>query len=248
VAELPDYAKNTENLSSQTRALRKHVLAADEPATLLFKAIPDALGFKADISESDASKLASKLAHCLSELRRALPECRKRMTETLVEAFGAKGADFQIWRREIAERAQTVVVGVTNPELRSFTLKLIDDATDESTWLEALGSLVTRVPPSRWRDKEEIAFREGTLALAKRFQRVESLHFGDGSQAPENAVRVALTQKTGEERDQVFHLSSIQAKEALSLKEQLQTQMPNDKKLAVAALSQLLWEMMDSTL
>lgn len=247
VAELPDYAKNTENLSSQTLALRKHVLAADEPATLVFKAIPDALGFKGDVGKSDASKLASKLAHCLSELRRALPECRKRMTESLLEAFGEKGADFQSWRRDIAERAETVVVGVTNPELRAFTLKLIDDATEESTWLEALGSLVTRVPPSRWRDKDETAFRDGTLALVKQFQRVESLHFGEGSQAPENAVRIALTQKTGEERDQVFHLSYIQAKEALALRKKLQAQMPNDKKLAVAALSQLLWEMMDSS-
>jgi hypothetical protein len=60
-------------------------------------------------------------------------------------------------------------------------------------------------------------------------------------------VRIALTQKTGEERDQVFHLSYIQAKEALALRKQLQAQMPNDKKLAVAALSQLLWEMMDSS-
>jgi hypothetical protein len=169
------------------------------------------------------------------------------MTESLLEAFGEKGADFQSWRRDIAERAETVVVGVTNPELRAFTLKLIDDATEESTWLEALGSLVTRVPPSRWRDKDETAFREGTLALVKQFQRVESLHFGEGSQAPENAVRIALTQKTGEERDQVFHLSYIQAKEALALRKKLQAQMPNDKKLAVAALSQLLWEMMDSS-
>jgi hypothetical protein len=81
----------------------------------------------------------------------------------------------------------------------------------------------------------------------RQFQRVESLHFGEGSQAPENAVRIALTQKTGEERDQVFHLSASQAKDALTLRKQLQAQMPKDKKLAIAALSQLLWEMMDSS-
>lgn len=247
VGELPDYAKNTENLSPQTIQLRKHVLAAEEPATLVFKAIPEALGFKGDVSKTEASKLASKLAHCLSELRRALPECRKRMTETILEAFGEKAVDFSAWRQVVSERAETVIVGVTNPELRAFSLKLIDDGTEESVWLEALGSLVTRVPPSRWRDKDETAFREGILALVKQFLRVESLHFGEGSQAPDNAVRIALTQKTGEERDQVFHLSTSQAKEALTLRKQLQTQMPKDKKLAIAALSQLLWEMMDSS-
>ncbi|MEN3944235.1 hypothetical protein WJU23_23235 [Prosthecobacter sp. SYSU 5D2] len=247
VAELPDYAKNTENLSPQTITVRKHVLAAEEPAHLVFRDIPEALGFKGDVSKSEASKLASKLAQSLSELRRALPECRKRMTQTILEAFSEKVADFSAWRRSVAERAETVIVGVTNPELRAFTLKLIDDATEESVWLEALGSLVTRVPPSRWRDKDETAFREGVLGLVRQFQRVESLHFGEGSRAPENAVRIALTQKTGEERDQVFHLSSSQVKEAIDLRKRLQSQMPEDKKLAVAALSQLLWEMMDSS-
>ena len=169
------------------------------------------------------------------------------MTDTILEAFGEKAVDFSAWRRAVSERAETVIVGVTNPELRAFSLKLIDNGTEESVWLEALGSLVTRVPPSRWRDKDETAFREGILALVKQFQRVESLHFGEGSQAPDNAVRIALTQKTGEERDQVFHLSTSQAKEAVTLRKQLQAQMPKDKKLAVAALSQLLWEMMDSS-
>lgn len=247
VGELPDYAKNTENLSPQALALRKHVLAAEEPANLIFKAIPDSLGFKSDASKADASKLASKLAQCLSELRRALPECRKRMTEIILDAFGERGADFASWRRGVSERAETVIVGVTNPELRAFCLKLIDDATDESVWLETVGSLVTRVPPSRWRDKDEAAFREGVLVLVRQFQRVESLHFGELSQAPENAVRIALTKKTGEERDQVFHLGAPQAKDAINLRKKLQAQMPKDKNLAVAALSQLLWEIMDSS-
>lgn len=247
VAELPDYAKNTDNLTSPTLALRKHVLAAEEPATLVFKSIPDAFGMNGDVGKIDANKLASKLAQSMSELRRALPECRKRMTETILESFAETSTDFSSWRRQISERAETVIVGVTNPELRAFTLKLIDDATDEPVWLEALGSLVTRVPPSRWRDKDEIAFREGILGYVRQFQRVESLHFGEDSQAPENAVRIALTRRTGDERDQVFHLTTSQAKDATALRKQLQAQMPADKKLAVAALSQLLWEMMDSS-
>jgi hypothetical protein len=247
VAELPEYAKNTDNLSPQAIALRKHILAAEEPAVLVFKTIPEALGFKGDVGKSEASKLASKLAQCLSELRRALPECQKRMAAVILESFGETQTEFASWRQSLSERAETVIVGVTNPELRAFTLKLIDNATQETAWLEALGSMVTRVPPSRWRDKDEIAFREGILILAKQFQRVESLHFGEASQAPENAVRIALTQRTGEERDQVFYLSLTQTKKAAELRKQLQNQMPEDKKLAVAALSQLLWEMMDSS-
>ncbi len=245
VAELPDYAKNTDKLSPATLALRADVLSAGEPADLIFRAIPEALGIKARDGKLDANKLASKVAFCLSELRHAFPECRKRMTESILAAFADDGTDFHTWRRQVAERAETVIIGVTNPELRAFALKLIDDVTEEGIWLESLGSLITRCPPSRWRDKDEAAFSEGLLTLVRQFQRVESLHFGDGSIAPENAVRIALTRRTGEEREQVFYLTPSQAKEATTLRKKLQTQMPEDKQLAAATLSQVLWEILD---
>jgi hypothetical protein len=167
------------------------------------------------------------------------------MTQAIMAGFADEKVEFSTWRRQISERAESVVMGVTNPELRAFTLKMIDDATEEAAWLEALGSLITRCPPSRWRDKDEIAFGEGLLALVQQFQRVESLHFGGESIAPENAVRIALTRRTGEERDQVFHLTPAQAKEVATVRKQLQAHVPKDKKLAAAALSQLLWEMME---
>lgn len=245
VAELKDYAKNTDKLSPETLALRTAVLAAGEPADLVFRAMPEALGIKIKDGKFDSHKIASKVALALSELRHALPECRKRMTQSIMAAFADEKMEFSAWRRQISERAESVVMGVTNPELRAFTLKMIDDATEEAAWLEALGSLITRCPPSRWRDKDEIAFGEGLLALVQQFQRVESLHFGGDSIAPENAVRIALTRRTGEERDQVFHLTTAQAKEVATVRKQLQAQVPKDKKLAAAALSQLLWEMMD---
>lgn len=248
VAELPEYARNTDKLTPQTLALRAAVLAAREPADLIFRAIPQALSLKndkADLRDLDTNKLASFVATSLSELRHAFPECRRRMTESILNGFGEAEPAFEEWRRTVSGRAEGVIVGVTNPELRSFTLKLIDDATPEELWLESLGSLITRCPPSRWKDKDEAAFGEGIKALAKQFLRVESLHFGEDSLAPNDAVRIALTRRTGEERDQVLHLTPAQAKEAVALRKRLLEQMPKDKKLAAATLSQLLWEMLD---
>lgn len=247
VADLPEYARNTDKLSEHALALRSTILQAKEPAELVFKAMPQALGVKTTDGHLDANQLASRVASGLAELRHAFPECRKRMTECILDAFGEEGMTFSEWRRAISERAESVIVGVTNPELRSFALKLIDNATTEELWLESLGSLITRCPPSRWKDKDEIAYGEGLKSLAMQFLRVEALHFGDGSFAPEDAVRIALTRRTGEERDQVLHLTPDQAREAVALRKQLQAQMPKDRKLAAATLSQLLWEMLDQT-
>jgi hypothetical protein len=248
VAELKEYVRNTDKLSPRTLALRSAIANAKEPADLVFKAIPEALGMRVEGSTTerlDATELASRLASGISELRRALPELRKRMTEVIREAFGEAHVKFTAWRRSVAERAETVIVGVTNPELRSFSLKLIDDATEDEVWLESLGSLVTRCPPSRWKDKDELAFAEGVQELVRQFLRVESLHFGDNSLAPEDAVRVALTRRTGEERDEIVHLSPADALKAAALRKELQLRIPSDKKVAAVALSQLLWDLLE---
>lgn len=248
VADLPEYARNTDKLTPQTLALRSAILSAKEPADLIFRAIPEALavtGVKNTHGSLDANRLASRVAAGLLELRHAFPECRMRMTEDILRAFGEQGMTITEWRRSVSKRAETVLVGVTNPELRGFALKLMEEAIKEDLWLESMGSLVTRCPPSRWKDKDEDAFGEGIRVLAKQFLRVESLHFGDASLAPEDAVRISLTRRTGEERDRVFHLTPAQAKEAHALTRRLQEQMPKDKKLAAAALSKLLWEMLD---
>ena len=248
VAELKEYVRNTDKLSPRTLALRSAIANAKEPADLVFKAIPEALGMRvegATAERLDATELASRLASGISELRRALPELRKRMTEVIREAFGEAHVKFTAWRHSVAERAETVIVGVTNPELRSFTLKLIDDATEDEVWLESLGSLVTRCPPSRWKDKDELAFAEGVQELVRQFLRVESLHFGDNSLAPEDAVRVALTRRTGEERDEIVHLSPADALKAAALRKELQLRIPSDKKVAAVALSQLLWDLLE---
>jgi len=250
VAELPEYSRYTDKLTPQTLALRAAILGAKEPADLIFNAIPDALGVRksrGDEGRLDANLLASRVAAGLSELRHAFPECRKRMTESILYAFGDEGMSFAAWRHSFSERAETVLVGVVNPELRSFAMKFLDTALSEELWLESLGSLITRCPPSRWKDKDESAFREGIEQLARQFLRVESLHFGEDSIAPENAVRIALTRRTGEERDQVFHLTSGQAKAALLLRRQLQALMPSDKVLSAATLSQLLWDLLDQS-
>lgn len=244
VAALPEYVHLTDRLSPPSRALRTEVLKSQEPAELVFGSIPRALGFKGNDKTLDAAAVAKMLAESLTELRRAFPDLQNRLAQVVLHAFGVEEMTLAAWRARIAPQAETVVVAVTDPDLRTFALKLSDEISTEGEWLESLGSFLVRRPPSRWRDQDETMFAQQFTDLAQRYLRVQATHFGLNASGSQEAIRIALTRKTGEEADRVVSLSGKQAKEAAEVRNLLQTELPKDKNVALAALSQLMWTLL----
>jgi hypothetical protein len=244
LASLPDYARNTDQLSPETIALRKAIDAAREPADLVFNAIPEAMSLsqkgKTDI---DPKKLAARLSQSITELRRCFPELQERMSGAIREAFKFSGS-LEDFRQSISGSAETVVVGIGDPDFRAFCLKLIDAENAEPEWLESFGSLLTRVPPSRWKDRDELVFRERINALAAQFNRVLATCFDRSGALPDTAVRLAVTPRSGLEKNIVVNLNPNESKEAARLLLELRKQLPKNDQVSLAALSRLLWDIL----
>jgi hypothetical protein len=243
LAGLPDYARNTDQLSPETLALRKAIEAAREPADLVFHGVPKALGFDPKAkAKLDPAALAKKLGKSISELRRCFPELQSRMSAVILAAFRFDGllAD---WRDSISGSAETVIVGLGDPDFRAFCLKLTDAENPEPEWLESLGSLLTRCPPSRWKDRDELVFRERIVVLAQQFERVLATCFLRDGSLPETAIRVAVTPRNGVEKDLVVSLTPEQNRETEKLLVELRKHLPKDRpNISLAALSRLLWD------
>lgn len=244
VAGLPDYARNTDQLSPETLALRKAIESAREPAELVFQGIPKALGLEPKAkAKLDPSALAKKLRLSISELRRCFPELQGRMSAAILEAFKYDGT-LDAWRHSVSGSAETVLVGLGDPDFRSFCIKLIDTENPDADWLEALGSLLTRLPPSRWKDRDELVFRERIIALAAQFNRVLATCFLRDGSLPDKAIRLAVTPRSGIEKNLVVNLSPKQSEESDKLIAELRKHMSADSQISLAALSQLLWDML----
>jgi hypothetical protein len=241
---LPDYVKNTDQLSPETLALRKAIETAREPSKLVFHAIPEAFGFSGKSKKDLApTELAAKLGDSLLELRRCYPELHSRMSKAITDAFETD-LSLETWRTSISPSAETILVGLSDQELRAFSLKLVDDATPETEWLEALGSMLVRCPPSRWKDRNELAFCERVRALSAQFNRVLATCFDKNGSLPDTAIRVAVTPRNGEEKDLVVNLSPSQARDAEKLRQSIKNLLPSGSQVSLAALSQVLWDIL----
>jgi hypothetical protein len=245
VAQLPAYVLNTKILPPTALAVRDIILNAREPAKLIFSELPKACGFDPIPADSTASKpvqaFVKTLKAALDDLRTAFPELQERLRKELRGVFNLPGT-FQQFRTALAGRAEQVLLGVNEPKLRAFCLRLMDDNLPESDWLESLGSYLALKPPSKWHDAEEDLFDSELAQCATRFHRVESIVFA-GGKSPANAVgiRLAITQANGVEHEQVVHFTADDEQQLRGLQTQFETLLTKDKRLGLAAASRAIW-------
>jgi hypothetical protein len=245
VAQLPAYVVNTKRISPTAISVRDAILNAREPARLLFTDLPKACGYEPFPADTTAIKpvhvFVKTLKAALDDLRAAYPELQERLRRKLLEAFDLPGS-FQQFRTVLAARAEQILLSVTEPNLRAFCLRLLDDNLPESDWLESLGSYLALKPPSKWHDAEEDAFNSELAQLAAKFHRVESIMFA-GGKSPKNTVgvRLSITQANGKEHAQVFYFSADEEHQLRDVQEQFEALLTEDRRLGLVAASRAIW-------
>lgn len=248
VAELPPYVRNTSKLSPTTLLVRDAILNAREPATLLFSDLPKACGFKPITAKrtdgKEATKFTESLRTALDELRMAFPQLEERLRKQLRLAFEMPGS-FKSFRTNLAARAEQILLNVTEPKLRAFCLRLIDENLPESDWLESLGSYLALKPPSKWHDAEEDGFNTALSEASARFHRVESVVFSKGRQKNDTAIRLAVTRANGIEHEEVVHFGADEEARLRKLERQFEGLFAGDHRLALAAASRAIWNTLE---
>lgn len=244
VAQLPGYVLNTKKLTPTSLAVRDTILNAREPTRLLFSDLPKACGFEPFAPNAAATKatlaFVKTLKAALDDLRAAFPEMQERMRARLRGAFDLAGT-FQQFRTALAARSEQVLVGIAEPKLRAFCLRLIDDNLPESDWLESIGSYLALKPPSKWHDAEEDLFNNDLAAWAIRFHHVESIVFAAGK-SPRNSVgvRLSITQANGIEHEQVLHYTADEEHRMKELQQQFEGLLTKEGRLGLAAASRAI--------
>jgi len=249
VAQLPAYVLNTKKLSPTALLVRDAILNAREPATLIFTDLPRACGFEPVAANAPKGRTAhlfvTALKSALDEIRVAYPCLQDRLRHEISLAFDLSGP-FQRSRIDLANRAQGILLTVTESRLRAFCLRVTDGNLAESDWLESVGSFLALKPPSKWHDVEEDAFNVELPQVAVRFRRVESILFGK-STSPRNSVglRLAITEATGIEHEQIVHFTPDDEQQLRELQSQFGEILAKDKRLGLAAASRAIWTTLD---
>lgn len=249
-ARLPGYTLKTRRLSTHAAAVRDVLLGAREPAVLLFRQLPQALGFAEFTSDRPAKDrgvdaFVQELKKSLEELRMNYSLVLEQMMATLAGALNLTEST-DLLRQVLAKRAQSVLIAITEIRLKAFCNRLLDIQMPEPEWLESLGSLVTGVPPVRWTDSDLERYDQELSQLCDRFRRVESIAFQmQAASASGSALRVVITRLDGSELDQVIHVNPEDDDQAFKVEAHVSALLKDSKAASLAGALRAFWKAMD---
>lgn len=256
IADLPQYSRTTKLLPEPAIRVRSAILDAREPSSLLFQALPLALGIepfggttenidhRAD--DARARDFAMSLRAALEDLRQALPRLYGRMRNAIVQAFEYQGKFDAALRISLAERAENLLLSVRDLDLKAFCLRLAETMLSEPDWLESIGSYLASAPPSRWKDADEITFHEKLQNIVQKFVRVESVMFSSTAAHDAGSLfRIALTRKDGRERDRIVRLEKSEERKGKDLEKRITRLTIENPRISMYALSSLMWKLLE---
>jgi hypothetical protein len=206
VRDLPNYSLQTTTVTDRAVSVRRALVEAREPDTLLFTDLPRACDLppiQSSITDAGAHEYVERLRLALREVVGAYAVLLERLTGDIREAFGAPAA-LDV-RTDLRVRSQRLVGQVLDPRLRSLLWLASDTTLDDSDWVEAIAMNIADRPPRGWHDDDYVRFQTNLKELGATFARVEALHFESREVAAEGfAVRkVTVTSPDGFETTQV---------------------------------------------
>ena len=254
VASLPQYTQRSSSLSENSLKVRDILSRSRDPARLLFIELPKVLGVdelsqNPSLKSSDIQIFVHRLRDCIDELRACYPNLLAEIGNKLREELQSNDHLSEV-RANVEVRIARIVNFVTEIRLKGFCLRLADASLPEDKWIESLASYVCSMPPSKWKDSDLQRYHLEIHELVSKLLRVEAVAHSTLNQIQGGgfeAIRVFLTQVDGQEREKVLHISSNDKMEMEVVEQKLRDVLEPAGTLGVAALSKVLWTILEES-
>jgi hypothetical protein len=211
IVQLPSYTQKTQELSDDAKNLREIVNKACEPDELLFKQLPESLGFSAftaEAADSDAvTDFFNTLQEALSELRCTYDKLLNSLERMLAEAFTLESTSEEL-RKELAARAEPLLEVVIETRLKGFLIYLYSEGHDFTGWIEAIATFLAKKPPASWIDADKAQFEINLSQLARKFRHFEAVSYEKLKHAESSGetMRIGITTPNEHEQERVVTL------------------------------------------
>ena len=200
---LPEFSRQTRQVSEQAQALRRALREARAPDELLFERLPVACGlppFRADEPEGAGrvDAFATALRESMQELQAAYPRLLQRLAERIGASFGLRASGAAA-RAELQARHAAIAETTNDPQLRALGVRLETADADDEAWVESVAALVARRPPELWADADLPACEAALAELGRRLRTAEELALAAGAVPSESPLlRIGLASGRGE--------------------------------------------------
>lgn len=245
--QLPEYSKNTKRLSPSAIKIRKAIATSKDPEETFFEAFPSALGLTLSSLQQDKSKLQSfttSLQDSVRELRTAYDELVKRFEDFICSEFVGKTADFDEYKVYLQKRFSKLKKHMLLSNQKTFVQRLDSPLDDRKAWLNSIVQAVTGKTLEAFSDEDEILLYERFKSMILELDSLTKISKSDIDESKEEVIGVKIDSFFSKIDPKVVRVPKSKSKEIEQLKNELKNKLGKDNTSNIAAVLNLLKELL----
>ena len=243
---LPEYAKHTNRLKKESLAIRNVIATAKDPEKTFFEDFPSALGMSLNQLKKSPEILGdyiNRLQDSIREIRTCHDELVNRFELFIAEAVVYEHLPFEEYKVKLWERFKAIKQHKLLPHHKTLLLRLASELDDRKAWLSSIAQAVVGKTLENLRDEDEPLLYDKFKNLVLELDTLTELSQDGLDDEKEDAFGLEITTFDVIEK-KVVRFPKKKKAEINRIEEQLRTQLGKDKTLNIAALANVLKDLL----
>ena len=245
--QLPEYSKNTKRLSKPALKIREAIAKSKNPEVTFFDDFPSALGLTLNTLQEQPSKLqtfTNELKSSVKEIRTAFDELINRFEQYICTEFIGEIADFETYKGILQKRFINLKKHLLLSQQKTFIQRLDSSIDDKKAWLTSLAQVVTGRALDLFSDEDEILLYEKFKSMIFELDSLTKISISDIDENKEEIIGVKIDSFFGKIDPKVVRIPKNKMEEIERLKNELKNMLGSDKTSNIAAVINLLKELL----
>jgi len=245
--QLPEYTKNTNRLAPATIKIRAAIKTSKDPEETFFEAFPNALGLSLAVLQQDKAKLQNYVTHlqdALRELRTAFDELLNRFENFICTDFIGEITEFDEYKSQLQKRFSKLKRHMLLNNQKAFIQRIDSHIEDRKAWLSSIAQAVTGKQLESFFDEDETLLYERFRSMILELDGLTKISKSDIDESKEEVIGVKIDSFFSQIDPKVVRIPKNKGKEIEVLKAGLREKLGNDHTANVAAVLNLLKELL----
>ncbi|HEX5152792.1 MAG TPA: hypothetical protein VFW07_15180 [Parafilimonas sp.] len=245
--QLPEYSKQTRRLSPAALKIRQAIVTSKDPEDTFFEAFPNALGTSLSTLQNDKSKLQNYtvcLKNAVRELRTSYDALVSRFEEFICNEFVGKTVDFEDYKEYLQKRFAKLKKHLLLSNQKTFVQRIDSALDDKKAWLNSIAQSITGKPLEIFADEDELLLYEKFKAMILELDSLNNISKDDIDENNEEIIGVKIDTFFSNINPKIVRFPKNKTEEIVQLKNALKKKLGDDKTSNIAAVLNLLKELL----
>lgn len=245
--QLPEYSKQTKRLSATALRIRQAIATSKDPEETFFESFPNALGISLNTLQQDKTKLHSyttSLQNAVRELRTSYDGLVQRFEEFICDEFVGKPVDFDDYKEHLQQRYSKLKKHLLLANQKTFVQRIDSALDDKKAWLNSIAQAVVGKTLEHFTDEDEIMLYEKFKSLILELDSLTNISKADIEENSEDVIGVKIDTFFSNINPKIVRVPKKKAEEIEQLKTALKKKLGSDKTSNIAAVLNLLKELL----